>query len=368
MFDPNDPDRPVKAFLQEYQTWFGFGPEAITNATVQRDDVSAGNGARTAGFSLTTLTWSRARVTILSHSRGRGIRAGVPVFDAHERVTIPGPFTDKCSAHTRFQFRSVQKSMDKGGPIEGRWMGMTTSTTLGRKTALTAVYAERYVLSFVFLYLAWIDLHKLWAGGLGQYGTERVLLVEIARHVIYSQLQVYTGFLLLLGRRATVLPQNFKDLLVPLATTFFNLTYSAVPWLPSALQKSLCPIGLQTSFAATGLFLNFIGLMVAVWGAFHLGRSFGVFIEVRKVVFDGAYRWVRHPMYLGFICLLVGLILANFSGAYFILVPIHISLLLYRARLEEARLSEHSTEYREYLRQTGFIFPRFRHPGPFENR
>jgi protein-S-isoprenylcysteine O-methyltransferase Ste14 len=73
-------------------------------------------------------------------------------------------------------------------------------------------------------------------------------------------------------------------------------------------------------------------------------------------------------MYLGFICLLVGLILANFSGAYFILVPIHISLLLYRARLEEARLSEHSTEYREYLRQTGFIFPRFRHPGPFENR
>ena len=34
------------------------------------------------GFSLTTLTWSRARVTILSHSRGRGIRAGVPVFDA----------------------------------------------------------------------------------------------------------------------------------------------------------------------------------------------------------------------------------------------------------------------------------------------
>jgi len=31
MFDPDDPDRPVKAFLQEYQTLFGFGPEAITN-------------------------------------------------------------------------------------------------------------------------------------------------------------------------------------------------------------------------------------------------------------------------------------------------------------------------------------------------
>jgi hypothetical protein len=29
MFDPADPDRPVKAFLQEYQTLFGFGPEAL---------------------------------------------------------------------------------------------------------------------------------------------------------------------------------------------------------------------------------------------------------------------------------------------------------------------------------------------------
>jgi hypothetical protein len=50
MFDPADRDRPVKAFLQEYQTLFGFGPEAITNATVQRDYVSTGNGARTVGF------------------------------------------------------------------------------------------------------------------------------------------------------------------------------------------------------------------------------------------------------------------------------------------------------------------------------
>jgi len=44
MFDPADPDRPVKAFLQEYQTRFGFGPEALDDANVQRDNVSAGNG------------------------------------------------------------------------------------------------------------------------------------------------------------------------------------------------------------------------------------------------------------------------------------------------------------------------------------
>ena len=37
MFDPADPDRLVKAFLQEYQTLFGFGPEALDDANVQRD-------------------------------------------------------------------------------------------------------------------------------------------------------------------------------------------------------------------------------------------------------------------------------------------------------------------------------------------
>jgi len=62
MFDPDDPDRPVKAFLQEYQVLFGFGPEALDDANVQRDYVSAGNGAR-------TVVWQQQV-------------AGVPVFDA----------------------------------------------------------------------------------------------------------------------------------------------------------------------------------------------------------------------------------------------------------------------------------------------
>jgi protein-S-isoprenylcysteine O-methyltransferase Ste14 len=67
-------------------------------------------------------------------------------------------------------------------------------------------------------------------------------------------------------------------------------------------------------------------------------------------------------MYLGYICMLIGLALVNFSAAYFILIPIHIALLLYRARLEEARLSEYSAEYREYQKRTGFVFPKLRRP------
>jgi len=128
------------------------------------------------------------------------------------------------------------------------------------------------------------------------------------------------------------------------------------------LRKSLCSPDWQTPLIVIGLFLGLMGPAVAIWAVLYLGRSFGVFVVVRKAILDGPYQWVRHPMYLGYIFMLAGLVLANFSVAYIILVSIHIALLLYRARLEEARLSEHSAEYREYVKRTGFIFPKLRRP------
>ena len=231
-------------------------------------------------------------------------------------------------------------------------------TLLGRKAALTAVYAEKYVLAPVYLYLAQIELHKLWVGSRGPPGTENAVFVGIVCHVLWLLLNFFVGLALLLGRRAVVPPQKLKDILVPLVTAFSTLMYKTIPQFPTSLQKSLCPSGLQTPFADVGLFLGVTGMMVAIWSVLSLGRSFGILVVVRKVILGGPYQWVRHPMYLGYICMLAGLVVAHFSGACFILVPIHIFLLLYRARLEEARLSEYSAEYREYLKRTGFIFPR----------
>jgi len=228
---------------------------------------------------------------------------------------------------------------------------------LGRKAAWAAVYAERYLLSLVYLYFAWMQFRLLW---LVWFHSSDAVFVPMARHAVALLLNFFVGILLLLGRRAAVPPQKLKDVLVPLAASFFNLTYNTIPRFPISLQESLCPPGWQTPLSVTGLLLGVFGSLVALWGILYLGRSFGVFVVVRKVIFGGPYRWVRHPMYLGYVGMLAGLILANFSMAYFLLVPIHIALLLYRARLEEARLSEYSAEYQEYRKRTGFIFPRFR--------
>jgi len=234
--------------------------------------------------------------------------------------------------------------------------------TLNRTTVLMAEYTERYVLSLVFLCLASREAVKLWGIWSGRLGIETTVFIDVTHHLILFLLGLFTGLLLLLGRPAVVPPQKLKFILVPLVTTFFTFFYYMVPMFPAPMQINLCPQEFQKSLVVAGLAFIIVGPMIALWGILYLGRSFGVFVTVRKVVMTGPYQWIRHPMYLSGVCLCTGVALANFSVAYFLLVAIHISLLLYRARLEETQLSEHSGEYREYMKRTGFIFPRFHRP------
>jgi protein-S-isoprenylcysteine O-methyltransferase Ste14 len=234
--------------------------------------------------------------------------------------------------------------------------------TLGRRTALIAVYAERYLLSLFFLAFALHLFGQLRAGWPAQPGAEGAGLVKIAGLATKLAFNLLVGFLLLLGLRAAVPPQKFEDILIPLATTFCTLTYNAVPWFPALLQKPLSPPSWQAPLAAAGLLLAVTGWVLAIWSVVCLGRAFGVLVAVRGVVLGGIYKWVRHPMYLGYACVFTSLILVHSSVAYFILVPINISLLVYRAQLEEARLSNYSPAYREYMKRTGSFFPKLRRP------
>lgn len=234
------------------------------------------------------------------------------------------------------------------------------TNTLGRRAALAAVYFERYGVSLIFLCLAGIRVHQiLHLRDAQRSGMDDSPVIEVIRQLIWVQLYLYSGLLLLIGRRVATPPQKARDVLLPLATTFFYLAYYAVPWFPAWLKQSLYPAGWQASCVGAGLLLMLVGLWIAIWAAVYLGRSFGVLIEVRKVVLEGAYRWIRHPMYAGYLCFLIGFALANFSPAFFILIPLHIGLLLYRARLEEERLAACSPEYAEYRKRTGFVFPKF---------
>lgn len=236
---------------------------------------------------------------------------------------------------------------------------MMPRLSLGRRAALVAIYGERYVVSIIFLGLAVFHVNRLiHATGAERAEIQAAPFTTVIRQVTWVPLYIYWGLLLLLGRRVTALPERLLEILLPVATTFFYLAYNVIPWLPSWWHQNLCPPDWQAPCAAISLILTLGGLWVAMWATVYLGRSFGVLVEVRQVVVEGAYKWVRHPMYAGYVLLLTGFALANFSVAHFLLVPLHIGLLLYRARLEEQRLADASEQYAVYRRQTGFVFPR----------
>jgi protein-S-isoprenylcysteine O-methyltransferase Ste14 len=106
-------------------------------------------------------------------------------------------------------------------------------------------------------------------------------------------------------------------------------------------------------------FLAIVGYGIALWGISYLRRSFALMVAVREVVSGGPYAYVRHPMYLGYIFELSGLVLASCSLGMLLAAAGFICLMVVRARLEEGRLIEVSPEYRDYMKRTGFLFPRF---------
>lgn len=102
-----------------------------------------------------------------------------------------------------------------------------------------------------------------------------------------------------------------------------------------------------------GLLLVLGGNLVQCLAKFSLRRSFGMAPANRGIKTDGLYRFVRHPMYAGYLWVHIGI---------FILMPSVINLLVYglgwwaqilRLRAEEKLLSQDDT-YRAYLRKVRY--------------
>ena len=81
-------------------------------------------------------------------------------------------------------------------------------------------------------------------------------------------------------------------------------------------------------------------------------------VKKHKLVTDGYYRHIRHPIYTGeiFRDYCIPLILSSFYG--FLIMTIGIVILLFRIRIEEKLLVEaFGEEYEEYRRRTKKLIP-----------
>jgi protein-S-isoprenylcysteine O-methyltransferase Ste14 len=236
------------------------------------------------------------------------------------------------------------------------------STALNRPFLVVFGLVERYLLPLIFFGLACRELASTWFVLDGYHPAETTVFLDSSHHIVLLLLDVITGVALLIGFRAAAPATDLKSIFIPLTATFFPFVYYGIQLFPPIWRNDLYPPGCQKSFVIAGLTCIIIGPLMALWGLLYLGRSFGIYVTLRKVVLSGPYRWVRHPMYLGWFIIYVGVALTKFSAVYLLLIAIQLALMFYRAFLEENHLAENSPEYREYMKHSGFIFPRLRRP------
>jgi len=167
--------------------------------------------------------------------------------------------------------------------------------------------------------------------------------------------------------RKTGIPErmmNRKFYLVG-GTLYFGLCY--VLWRPVPVELSWWPRAIAL---ALGVPLLFTGLALVVWGRLSLGRMYNVssgfgvqLYSDQRLITDGPFSLVRHPMYLGILLTALGGILIYRNWTFAFLLGNFPGLFL-RARNEEETLSlEFGERWAEYARRVPAWIPRIRRLG-----
>ena len=103
--------------------------------------------------------------------------------------------------------------------------------------------------------------------------------------------------------------------------------------------------------------LSLMGTAISVFVLAHLGRSFSLMAEARKLVTTGPYGIVRHPLYLFEAVASAGVLLQFFSPYTVLIFLCFCFLQFQRMKNEEAVLEMAFPEYQAYKLRTARLIP-----------
>ncbi len=121
---------------------------------------------------------------------------------------------------------------------------------------------------------------------------------------------------------------------------------------------------------ALGTVLWLLGMGLAGWATRTLGRYMTVSIQVtegHRLVQEGPYAWVRHPVYTGNALAAIGLVLLYLNPLLLVVAVLLVALAAYRGRIEDAFLRSPQAfgdRYDAYAARTGRFLPKLRRSGP----
>lgn len=115
-------------------------------------------------------------------------------------------------------------------------------------------------------------------------------------------------------------------------------------FLPCFMRPANLSIG---ALATAGLIFELFGVALTQVARVYMGRSFGILPANRGIVSKGPFRWVRHPIYFGWLILSIGYAMSYPSGRNIMLIAATLPFLVWRINQEEIHLSA-DPEYRRY--------------------
>ena len=145
----------------------------------------------------------------------------------------------------------------------------------------------------------------------------------------------------------------FYLVLIAVVAALLNGSVRIIQWNRAVLPHRLA-IGLL------GDFLVLVGLFIAIWARATLGGNWSsrvVLKEDHELIQRGPYRLVRHPIYSGWLLMILGTAIVVGQAGGFVALVICFGGFWMKLRQEEALLTEHLAGYSEYMRRTKALVP-----------
>ena len=212
---------------------------------------------------------------------------------------------------------------------------------------------------------------------IGAPGTHDALDYHLTGHFSHTAyyitalaFDVLIFYSLLVRRGAKSRPQGFWENIFPLITVFvpmLGLTLMFIPdiraHLPGYPESLLRRLGEQVPafpfyLNMAGLVIGLLGALFSIWAITHLRASFGLRAAVRELVTTGPYRRIRHPLYVGEIIHVFGVVILAATPVALYLFIVAVMLQVIRAKIEERKFLASEPAYAEFRRNTGFLWPK----------
>jgi protein-S-isoprenylcysteine O-methyltransferase Ste14 len=120
--------------------------------------------------------------------------------------------------------------------------------------------------------------------------------------------------------------------------------------IPGTMRLSAPSTG---TLYAGAVAIELAAVILTQFGRLYLGRRFGLLPANRGVVASGPFRFVRHPVYVGWLLLMTGFAMAHPSVRNASGVALAIPFMIWRIAQEEALLSR-DPDYQVYMERTRF--------------